>query len=448
MNSKPNYVQNTQVKILSKKFIYWAIAIFSLKLIIILNIPFGAWFAADGENYVEGVNGLLNEGIFSKQHELIYWPAGYPIFIYSLKIFGTSWLTATLSIIQSGIFSFSAYYFAKSMLFTKVKNYAFFILILILINPTLSLSSMSIGYESLAASGYLLILSIAINNLTKKDNSGFISDLVFVSLIVSFLGFIQPRLILGGVLIILIWILSIKSIKNIFIYLIISILLVLIFPSSLLLRNNESMGLTTISTNLGVTMDIGAGDRASGGYDSKFHGVPCELGTLNEVDADQARIKCVLNWYIKNPVQASKIFWNKSVYFWSPWFGPLGNGTMARNPWLKINPVKGFFDSSQAGKQIVLGPVGKFFSWFWMISGLVLFFYGFAILWKSRGIERLIAKMALAIVASSWFITLLSIGDHRFRLPIMGMSLFLQAVGIRTLLKGGKSQMVDGPGLR
>jgi hypothetical protein len=51
-------------------------------------------------------------------------------------------------------------------------------------------------------------------------------------------------------------------------------------------------------------------------------------------------------------------------------------------------------------------------------------------------------------VATSWGISLLTIGDHRFRLPIMGMSIFLQAVGLKTLLKGGKAPIVDGPSLR
>jgi hypothetical protein len=51
-------------------------------------------------------------------------------------------------------------------------------------------------------------------------------------------------------------------------------------------------------------------------------------------------------------------------------------------------------------------------------------------------------------VATNWLITLLTIGDHRFRIPIMGLSLFLQVIGLKTLLKGGKAPIVDGPSLR
>jgi hypothetical protein len=54
----------------------------------------------------------------------------------------------------------------------------------------------------------------------------------------------------------------------------------------------------------------------------------------------------------------------------------------------------------------------------------------------------------MTVIGSSWAITLISIGDHRFRLPVMGMSLFLQAIGLKTLFQGGKPAMVEGPALR
>jgi hypothetical protein len=75
-------------------------------------------------------------------------------------------------------------------------------------------------------------------------------------------------------------------------------------------------------------------------------------------------------------------------------------------------------------------------------------FYGFIILWRAEHLERLVGSIAMIAISTSWLISLVTIGDHRFRLPIMGMSLFLQAVGILTLLKGGKPPMVDGPALR
>ena len=65
------------------------IALF-LKLVTATNIKgvngmtLGAWLGADGESYLNGLDGLLSAGYFSDQSELSYWPAGYPIFIWLL----------------------------------------------------------------------------------------------------------------------------------------------------------------------------------------------------------------------------------------------------------------------------------------------------------------------------------------------------------------------------
>jgi hypothetical protein len=129
MASKSKRTRMAPQRNLTKSFMYWAIAVFLIKLIIILNITQGAWAGADGENYLNGVEGLLNDGIFSKESTLNYWPAGYPLIIYLLTIFGKSWVLATLSILQSAIFSFAVYFFAKQLSRTRLKNYSYFSLI-------------------------------------------------------------------------------------------------------------------------------------------------------------------------------------------------------------------------------------------------------------------------------------------------------------------------------
>ena len=40
-----------------------------------------------------------------------------------------------------------------------------------------------------------------------------------------------------------------------------------------------------------------------------------------------------------------------------------------------------------------------------------------------------------------------TLGDHRQRLPILGLSIFLQAVGIKTIFKGKSGGLVEGPTL-
>jgi hypothetical protein len=456
MASKSKRARMAPVRNLSKTFLYWAIAVFLVKLLFIFNIqggnieisgrPFfldGIWLGADGENYITGFDALSREGIFSEAGILNYWPAGYPLFILFLSFLGQSWVLTILAIVQSAIFSWATLTFATQVKRTRLRNFSYFVFLLILLNPTLSLSSLTIGYESLAASGFLISLALIIQDLIEKNESKFKWRLIIVSAIFGFLTFIQPRLVLSGVLIVFFWLTVRKGFKLTLVLLAGSLVVTLFFPATLIFRNNQATGINTISNNLGNTMNLGAGDKATGGYNSKDKGVDCNI--KNRTDNDL--VKCVLKWYLKNPSKSLKLFYNKSIYFWSPWFGPEANGTMARNPWLKISPLRNI-TSTQEGVDLVYGGFGKLLSWIWLLSGIALLLNGFKFLWQQKSLERFIASLAMIAILTNWLISLISIGDHRFRIPIMGMSLFLQAIGIKALFKGKKPLMVEGPALR
>ncbi len=462
MASKSKRARRAPQDNLPRKFMYWAIAVLLVKFAIIFRIQGlntgsgdrvyfvdGAWLGADGENYLMGYFALLKDGIFSEESILNYWPAGYPLFIFFLSFLGKSWVLTTLSIVQSLVFSYAVYLFAIQISKTRLKKYSYLAFILIILNPTLSFSSIVIGYESITASGILISCALITKDFIEKNDKNFTKYLVINSLILSFLSFVQPRLIVSGALTLLLWIYLRKGIKTGIKSLIISFLVLAIFPASLVIRNYQALGLTSISTNLGVTMNLGAGDGATGGYggSSSKAGVPCKT-TGDSVQQDNQRVKCVLNWYLTNPVKSVELFYNKSIYFWSPWDGPIANGTMARNPWLTVSPIRDIARSSEDGNKLVNGTAGKIASWVWLLSGLGLLLYGFLILWRQGSIEKLLAVLALITVGTNWAISLMTIGDHRFRIPIMGLSLFLQAIGLKTLLRGGKPAMVDGPALR
>lgn len=443
----------------SKKFLYWAIAVFVVKLAIIfriegINASFGnqvyfidgAWLGADGENYLTGYLALLRDGVFSPEGILNYWPAGYPLFILFLSILGKSWVLTTLSIVQSLVFSYAVYFFAVQINKTRLKKFVTLTLLLILFNPTLSLSSIAVGYESLTASGLLLCVGIVIKSFIEKENKNFFWYVIICSAIFGLLSFVQPRLLLTGFLIIFIWIMVWRGFKSGALLIALSLAITLFFPATLIYRNNQAIGINSISTNLGVTMNIGAGDNATGGYIKEGFGVECDL-TGSATQRDTQQVRCILNWYLNNPSKAMELFYNKSVYFWSPWYGPMANGTMARNPWLTINPLKNIA-TTQDGFNLVFGGPGKLISWLWLLTGLSLMLYGYFTLWRQNSLEKFIGNLAIIAVATNWLITLFTIGDHRFRIPIMGMSLFLQAIGLKTLVKGGKVPIVDGPSLR
>jgi len=444
--SKSKHARTVKQRNIDRDFMYWAIAVFTIKLIIIGNIQGGAWLGADGENYLAGYDAMAKNGIFATETILTYWPAGYPLFILLLSFIGKSFILTTLSIVQSAIYSFAAYYFATKLAKTRLKKFAYLSFFMILFNPTLSLSSIVVGYEATAAAGYLIVVGLIIKDFVQKDDKKLLSNVAIASGIFGFMSFIQPRLIVSGILINLLWILVRKPWKFASVLVMTSFAIILFFPATLIFRNHKAVGLNTISTNLGNTMNIGAGDDSHGDYASKDIGVGCNtFGT--EAQRDNQLVRCVLSWYASNPDKAIKLFYNKTRFFWSPWEGQLANGSMLRNPWLKIHPVREM-QKTPGGDKLVRGSIGFIVSWSWLLGGLGFLIYGFIVLLRLKSLERFIGSIAACAVGTSWLISLITIGDHRFRVPIMGMSLFLQAVGIRTLFKGGKPPLADGPALR
>jgi hypothetical protein len=425
----------------------FSLLILLMKFIIIQNIADGIWPGADAENYLKGLLGLNEQGVFSTEDKLTYWPAGYPLFIYSISLLVGDYLFPTLAIIQTLVFSFAIYHFSRNLLQTKLRKFSLFIFLMISFNPTLALSPLTIGYESLATSGFLIALSIIVKDLSEPVKDNFIKYLILNSFIFGFLAFLQPRLIVIGIFMNSLWIIKRRKFQKSMLVALISLLVMLLLPSTLIFRNYQATGIATISTNLGTTMLLGVGDGASGGYLSpNGSGVPCKTQG-NESQQDRQKVLCALNWYLGNPGKSLELLFKKTVYFWSPWYGPAFNGTMARNPWLKVNPIRSATENPD-GAKLVFGDLGRLISYAWEAFTLFFLLYGLRILWRFGGVERLLGLISGGAIFIALATTWVTLGDNRFRVPIMGMSLFLQAVGIRTLFKGGKPPMVDGPALR
>jgi len=440
--------------------LYWSIFVFIVKLITISNISSvnfqfsdgrifqidNIWLGADGGNYLKGYEAILKDGIFSSEPVLNYWPAGYPLLMFLLSLLGKSWVLTTLSILQSVVFSYACFFFCRQLLNTRLRKIAFFVFIIIIFNPTLTLSSLVIGYESLVASGILISIGLILKDINEKNNSKLKKYLVLYSLISGFIIFMQPRFIISCILTSVIWLVYRLGPRLGSISIIASLIITLILPASLIYRNNIANGITSISTNLGNTMNIGAGENASGGYQNDAKGVDCTTsGSISQQDSQ--KVKCVLTWYLQNPVKSLQLFYNKSIYFWSPWSGPLVEGTMVRNPWLKINPIINI-TSNEDGFNLVYGNFGKIISWLWMLSGLGLLALGFRRIWILGEAERVLVGISGSVILSNWLITLVTIGDHRFRLPIMGITLFIQAVGLVSIFKGKSFDLAPKPALR
>jgi hypothetical protein len=157
-----------------------------VKFIIIFNIEpisqyysAGAWLGSDTDGYLQGAKSIATEGFFSKSGFLSYYAPGYPIFIWIVETFFGSKTFLVISILQTIFYSFSIYLLAKQIFLLGLRKVAVSFILLALLNPMLSLSSMQLGYESLVASLISIILALLIKEyqyLEKKKISCIFID--------------------------------------------------------------------------------------------------------------------------------------------------------------------------------------------------------------------------------------------------------------------------------
>ncbi len=429
-NKKPVVKANKAEKRIHRYLIAFPVLAFLIKMIVISNVQAGGWLGADGENYLKGVDGLLNQGFFSSEEKLTYWPAGYPLLVWPFAAISITKFLYMLSVIQSLFFAYSTYFLTNSIRNTKLSYLAFTASFLISFNPTLSLGSLTVAYETPVASCLMMALGIAITALNRESEAKIdIRQIGHIGLWFGLASFMQPRFILVAAIFIIICAVYSAGRKYQLKVASVGIIALMLLPATLIFRNSEAVGKTTISTNLGTTMNLGVGDETLGGYNRIGPAIQCNPSTPGDVLTDNQLVACVIKWYATNPIKTAKLAFHKSLYFWSPWSGPVAEGTTARNPWLKVSPVQQMQKTTTA-VNLIQGNFGKAISYLWILGQLSLLILGFLTLYRRHGLGRKVALLTATPVVLAWLITLGTIGDHRFRIPTMGLSLLLQVVGI------------------
>lgn len=412
-----------------------------IKFITMTNIQAGGWLGADGENYTAGVEGLMKDGFFSEEPKLSYWPAGYPILLWPIAELAISKFFYIVSFIQSMFFAYATYFFTTKIAKSSLKNFAFWTSIIISFNPTLSLSSLAVGYEAPIAACFMMIAGLILANLSPTPDLKFWITVASVGGWFALATFMQPRFLLIAILVAILWALKLVGTKNRIRIVALITAIMMVAPGIMIFRNSVSINKATISTNLGVTMRIGAGPETSGGYGRTGPEVPCEAKAPAKTVSDNDVVICVIKWYLTNPLDTARLSFNKALFFWSPWSGPKVEGTMARNPWLNISPAQQIGTSSQSGRDFIFSGFGVAVSYGWIFSQILLLLIGYRILRKQGENEKFFANIIMLPIFSSWLISIGTIGDHRFRIPTMSMSLFLQVAALLAIRKRLKEKI-------
>jgi hypothetical protein len=74
-------------------------------------------------------------------------------------------------------------------------------------------------------------------------------------------------------------------------------------------------------------------------------------------------------------------------------------------------------------------------SWGWILGQMILLFAGYRALRKIGTNEKFLANVSMTPVVLSWVISIGTIGDHRFRIQTMSMSIFLQVIAFLAIRK-------------
>ena len=119
-----------------------------IKLILVARSNQSTWLGADGESFINNAGIISNEGFFSSNGSLMYFAGGDSFLLFLLNIFGITALPYLVILIQTASYSFAVWVLARQLLKLPISAIAIPFAYTSLLNPTLSLSSLQIGYES------------------------------------------------------------------------------------------------------------------------------------------------------------------------------------------------------------------------------------------------------------------------------------------------------------
>ena len=260
-------------------------------------VPAHMWYGADGENYLRGLAALARDGFFSTERNLHYWPAGYPLLMWPLLLIFKGSFFFALATLQSLFYALGCAFFVNELRQTRLTKFAPFVAIFLTFNPTLTLNTLAIGYELPTVSLSLIAMGALLRNFRLKIDQIITSDMVLSGICFMLASFMQPRLIVIALGFFVIWGVAKYRFPSAILFVLLSFLIVSLAPATMIVRNSKANGFAAISTNLGVTMGIGAGPEATGGYNGKYNGVPCPAAdrASNAAKADNEKVKCILD---------------------------------------------------------------------------------------------------------------------------------------------------------
>ncbi len=378
----------------------------------------------DAPSYLLSASRILEDGPFADQTAAPYFPIGYPWFVASIwKIFGVS--DDVLGIAQNFLLALSLLAFYKI-----VDNYfgnkvSLILLLLLCVNPAITASVSLLSYEIPMAS----FLMLGFYFLHKAFNAPLVPHLFYKNLLASG-GFFtiaitfQPKILLSIIVIASIYFIKVaNSMRLTRIVLVAAIFMSIIAtgPSAAIYRNwkaGDGLGYTqNFATNIVVGMD-------NSGAHLDFSKCPG-----SNYDSIQ-KSACMLFAKLEAPSEGLKIAVHQGVYFWTPYIGNLKfMGTWYHGAdWRRLVPKYTWWDTST-----IWYGFDRTTGYMWTFGMVVMIIHGFRL--SFRKTKTRMDPFIFAIpVGLLWFVSIITYGEPRYRLPILPFYTVFLAISIENII--------------
>lgn len=366
----------------------------------------------DSDTYHQAAIAITRLGPFSKEIPAVpYWPVGYPAFVAFLyEAFSVG--TRAVGVVQAlsvGVAALAVLSLHRVIGLAVAGTAA----VLLSLNTALFDASGLLMYEPLL--GALLAVAAALLVERRLVRSTIALGLVGVASV------IQPKCLLVGLAFLAwhAWRAPKKATA-------ICVIAFVTMPAVVSVANVGNFGSPSLSANLGATMRIGFNDEADGTYniysDETRRG--CEEHP-DLFDNDRSLTGCALSWAVRHPGRLPHLTTMKAVTFWSPFTGPY----TSRGTWdmrIDLRSMYPAFWTDNETFELVDEILGNGF----VVVAMVLTIVG------SVGLFRRNHEVALLLTAPLvlfFLVTLGTIGDPRFRLPVAPFYVVAQAQALAML---------------